>query len=70
MSDNTKFTVTAILFLAFVFTMGYLIGMSNGFLDGYTKSSEDSKRITCEMDYSYKAYNEIPGHCIKYFIKK
>lgn len=45
----------------------FLIGMSWGMSIGFNRAVEADKKFDCEMEYSYKPYEEIPGKCLKYF---
>jgi len=59
------YVILAVIVFEIFFT-GYTIGHYKG----YSKSTENRKKLDCELEYSLKEYTKIPGNCLKYFIEK
>lgn len=40
---------------------------THGYRKGYADSTEDTKRIRCQLEYGGTERSEIAGNCLKYF---
>lgn len=70
MNKQTKENIQVIISLILIASGIFIVGRVVGHYQGYTERMEDEKRSTCKAENSYKPFNEVDAHCVKYFTEE